>query len=156
MSNFKNLRNEHEEVQDGKGNYVDAARVSEIGDRQMKHTEIDGKEILIANVGGKFYAVSDRCGHSNASLSKGVLNGNIVTCPLHGAKFDVTTGRKVKDFNLKGEKSSLDKLPDDFRKYLEYAFELIESVKTHDQEKYKLEDEGDRIKIMLPIDSDNQ
>lgn len=155
MSNFKNLRNEHEEVQDGKGNYVDAARVSEIGDRQMKHTEIDGKEILIANVGGKFYAVSDRCGHSNASLSKGVLNGNIVTCPLHGAKFDVTTGRKVKDFNLKGEKSSLDKLPDDFRKYLEYAFELIESVKTHDQEKYKLEDEGDRIKIMLPIDSDN-
>lgn len=156
MSNFKNLGNEHEEVQDGKGNYVDAARVSEIGDRQMKNTEIDGKEIMIANVGGKFYAVSDRCGHSNASLSKGVLTGNIVTCPLHGAKFDVTTGRKVKDFNLKGERSSLDKLPDDFRKYLEYAFELIESVKTHDQEKYKLEVDGDRIKIMLPIDSDNQ
>ena len=152
MGKFKNLGNEDE----GKGNYVDAARVSEIGDSQMKHIEIDGKEIMIANVGGKYYAVSDRCGHSNASLSKGILTGNIVTCPLHGAQFDVTTGRKVKDFNLKGEKSSLDKLPDDFRKYLEYAFELIESVRTHDQEKYKLEVDSGRIKIMLPIDSDNK
>ena len=103
---------------EGKGNYVDGARVSEIGDRQMKHIEIDGKEIMIANLGGKFYAVSDRCGHSSASLSKGVLTGNIVTCPLHGAQFDVISGRMMKDFNLKGERSSLDKLPDDFRKYL--------------------------------------
>lgn len=122
----------------------------EIPEGKMQKFEVGGKEIIIANVGGKFYAVSDRCGHSNASLSKWVLSGNIVTCPLHGAQFDVTTGRKVKDFDLKGERFSLDKLPDDFRKYLEYAFELIESVKTHDQEKYKLEVDGDSIKIMLP------
>src|SRR5262245_2148993 len=111
----------------------------DIPEGKMKKFGVGGKEIMIANVGGKFYAVSDRCGHSSASLSKGVLTGNIVTCPLHGAQFDVTTGRKVKEFDLKGERSSLDKLPGDFRKYLEYAFELIESVKTHDQEKYKLE-----------------
>jgi len=136
--------------------FVEIGKASEILDGKMKHVEVDGKEVLIANVGGNFYAVSDRCGHSNASLSKGVLTGNIVTCPLHGAQFDITTGRKVKEFDLKGERSSLDKLPDDFRKYLEYAFELIESVKTHDQEKYELEVDGDRIKIMLPIDSNNE
>src|SRR5436305_5321128 len=118
----------------------------DIREGKMKKFEVEGKVFMIANVGGKFYAVSDRCGHSNAYLSKGVLTRNIVTCPLHGAQFDVTTGRKMKEFDLKGERSSLDKLPDDFRKYLEYAFELIESVKTHDQEKYKLEVDGDRIK----------
>jgi len=128
----------------------------DIPEGKMKKFEVRGKEIMIANVGGKIYAVSDRCGHSNASLSKGILTGNIVTCPLHGAQFDVTTGRKVKDLNLEGERSSLEKLPDDFRKYLEYAFKLVESIKTHDQEKYNLEVDGDRIKIMLPIDSDNQ
>ncbi len=58
------------------------------------------KEIMIANIDGKYYAISDRCGHSNASLSMGSLNGKVVTCPLHGAQFDVTIGRKLRDFNL--------------------------------------------------------
>lgn len=139
-----------------KNQTITIGKQGDIPEGKMKKFEVGGREIMIANVGGKFYAVSDRCGHSNASLSKGALTGNIVTCPLHGAQFDVTTGRMVKDINLEGERSSLDNLPDDFRKYLEYAFELIESVKTHDQEKYKLEVDGDRIKIMLPIDSNNQ
>jgi nitrite reductase/ring-hydroxylating ferredoxin subunit len=148
--------NELDKIKKEDPGFVEIGKASEISDGKMKHVEVDGKEVLIANVGGNFYAVSDRCGHSNASLSKGILTGNIVTCPLHGAQFNVTTGRKVKEFDLKGERSSLDKLPDDFRKYLEYAFELIESVKTHDQEKYELEVDGDRIKIMLPIDSNNE
>jgi nitrite reductase/ring-hydroxylating ferredoxin subunit len=143
-------------MENTKNQTITIGKQGDIPEGKMKKFEVGRKEIMIANVGGKFYAVSDRCGHSNASLSKGVLAGDIVTCPLHGAQFDVTTGRMVKDINLEGERSSLDKLPDDFRKYLEYAFELIESVKTHDQEKYKLEMDGDRIKIMLPIDSNNQ
>lgn len=44
---------------------------------KMKHVEINGKEILIANIDGNYYAVSDRCGHSNASLSRGNLKGNV-------------------------------------------------------------------------------
>jgi nitrite reductase/ring-hydroxylating ferredoxin subunit len=42
--------------------------------------EIDGKEILIANIDGKFYAINDRCGHMNALLSMGNLAENVVTC----------------------------------------------------------------------------
>jgi nitrite reductase/ring-hydroxylating ferredoxin subunit len=46
--------------------YVEAAKVSEISQGHMKHIEINGKEIVIANLDGKFYAFADRCGHMNA------------------------------------------------------------------------------------------
>lgn len=127
---------------------VDIASVQDLPNGKMQRVEVNGKEILIANMDGNYYAVSDRCGHSNASLSRGNLNGNVVTCPLHGAQFDVTTGRKVKDFNL--DVPSLDKLPDDYKRYTQYALNLVGSIKTHDQEKYKLIVEKDRIKISVP------
>jgi nitrite reductase/ring-hydroxylating ferredoxin subunit len=66
----------------------------------MEHVEIDRKEVLVANVEGKFYAISDRCGHMNALLSMGNLTGNIVKCPFHGAKFDVITGKKLTELIL--------------------------------------------------------
>jgi nitrite reductase/ring-hydroxylating ferredoxin subunit len=81
----------------GKNEFVEVGKVSEISDGKMKHVEVDGKEVLIANVGGKFYAISDRCGHMNALLSMGNLTGNTVTCPFHGAKYDVTTGKKLSE-----------------------------------------------------------
>jgi nitrite reductase/ring-hydroxylating ferredoxin subunit len=61
--------------------FVEVAKVNEIPDGKMKHFEVDGKEVLIANVDGKFYAISDRCGHMNALLSMGNLAGTTVTCP---------------------------------------------------------------------------
>lgn len=62
----------------------------------MKHVEVRGKEILIANIDGKFYALNDRCGHMNALLSMGNLaNDNIVTCPFHGARFDIISGYQM-------------------------------------------------------------
>jgi nitrite reductase/ring-hydroxylating ferredoxin subunit len=63
----------------------------------MKHVDVDGKEVLIANVGGKLYTISDRCGHMNALLSMGNLTGNTVTYPFDGAKYDVTTGKKLSE-----------------------------------------------------------
>lgn len=127
---------------------VDIASVQDVPNDKMKHVEINGKEILIANIDGNYYAISDRCGHSNAPLSRGNLEGNVVTCPLHGAQFDVITGRKVKDFSL--PVPSLDKLPEDYKRYTQYALNLVGSIKTHDQEKYKLKVENDRIKISVP------
>ena len=61
----------------------------------MKHFELDGKEILIANVEGRFYAMDDRCGHMNALLSIGNLKDTTLTCGFHGAQFEVTTGKKI-------------------------------------------------------------
>jgi nitrite reductase/ring-hydroxylating ferredoxin subunit len=47
--------------------------------RKMKHAEIDGNEILVANKDRKFYALCDRCSHTNAPLAMGNLKDNVVT-----------------------------------------------------------------------------
>lgn len=78
---------------------VEVATMQEIAAGKMKHIEVDGKEIAIANINGKYYAFDERCGHTGARLSMGAINGNIVTCPLHGAQFDCTTGNKVRGPN---------------------------------------------------------
>ena len=54
-----------------KNEFVEVAKVHEISDGKMKHIELEGKEVLLANIDGKFYAMSDRCGHMNALLSMG-------------------------------------------------------------------------------------
>ena len=82
--------------------WLEVANVDEIPVGTMKHVEVNDREIAIANVNGKFYAIDDRCGHMNARLSLGGLRGNIVTCPQHGAQFDVTTGRKQAEPRLGG------------------------------------------------------
>ena len=66
-------------------NFVEVGKGDEIPTGKIKHIEVDGKEIVIANANGKFYAIDDRCAHMNAPLSLGNLTRNVVTCPFHGA-----------------------------------------------------------------------
>lgn len=82
-------------IRNNNNDYVEAGKVSEVDKGHMKHVELDGKEIAIVNIDGKIYAFADRCGHMNARLSRGDLNQNVVSCPFHAAKFDVTTGKKL-------------------------------------------------------------
>ena len=51
-----------------------------------------GEKVALFNVGGTLYAISDTCTHRGGPLSEGEVNGTDVTCPLHGATFDLTTG----------------------------------------------------------------
>ena len=71
------------------------AKTIDIPVRKIKHVEVDGLELMIVNVEGKFYGVGDRCPHLHARLSEGTLNKTIVTCPRHLSTFDVTTGRVI-------------------------------------------------------------
>jgi nitrite reductase/ring-hydroxylating ferredoxin subunit len=129
--------------------YVEVAKTNEIANRQMKHAEVKGKEILIANIDGKFYALNDRCGHMNALLSMGnIANDNIVTCPFHGARFDITTGKKVKEPILTPSQE-MEPLPKTWQLYLEHAGQLMAHIKTYDQEVYETKIEGDTIKIKI-------
>lgn len=48
--------------------------------------------VVLANVDGTLYALSDRCSHEEYPLSDGDLEGSILVCPFHGARFDVTSG----------------------------------------------------------------
>lgn len=54
--------------------------------------EADGEDILVVNVDGTLYAVDNICTHDYAELHEGELDGKEILCPLHGARFDVTTG----------------------------------------------------------------
>jgi nitrite reductase/ring-hydroxylating ferredoxin subunit len=53
---------------------------------------IINKDILVANVNGRFYCLAARCTHAGAPLVKGTLNGDILECPWHDASFRVTDG----------------------------------------------------------------
>lgn len=129
--------------------HVEVAKTNEIANRQIKHVEVKGKEILIANIDGKFYALNDRCGHMNALLSMGnIANDNIVTCPFHGARFDITTGKKVKEPVLTPSQE-MEPLPKTWQLYLEHAGQLMAHIKTYDQEVYETKIEGDTIKIKI-------
>jgi 3-phenylpropionate/trans-cinnamate dioxygenase ferredoxin subunit len=61
----------------------------------IKAADAVGKEILVVNSGGKFYAIARRCTHRGGDLSNGVLEGSSVRCPRHGALFDLETGKCV-------------------------------------------------------------
>ena len=72
--------------------FVKVAKTDEIAPGQGKMIEVSGKKIALFNVKGSFHAIDDTCTHRGGPLSEGSLEGNQVTCPLHGARFDVTTG----------------------------------------------------------------
>jgi nitrite reductase/ring-hydroxylating ferredoxin subunit len=72
--------------------FVKVAKTDEVAPGQGKMVEVSGKKIALFNVEGSFYAIDDTCTHRGGPLSGGVLDGKQVTCPWHGAIYDVTTG----------------------------------------------------------------
>ena len=75
--------------------FVDVIRINEIPIGSMQGKTVNGKDILIANYEGRYYAIGGTCTHAGGNLVRGKLNGKIVTCPVHGSKFDVTTGNRI-------------------------------------------------------------
>ena len=72
--------------------FEQAAKVVELPAGTMRCVTIGGRDVLIANVDGTVLATDDTCTHEDASLSRGVLTGAVVRCPLHGATFDLRNG----------------------------------------------------------------
>ena len=56
-------------------------------------TKLGGWYVLIAQVDGEYRAVNDRCTHQAALLSEGRIRRGAIMCPLHGARFELATGR---------------------------------------------------------------
>ena len=51
------------------------------------------EDIALFNIHGKYYAISDTCAHKGGPLSQGIVEGDVVTCPWHGWKYNVRTGK---------------------------------------------------------------
>lgn len=53
---------------------------------------INGRPIALFQLDGEYYAIEDLCTHQGLPLSDGPLNGDVITCPYHGAQFCIKTG----------------------------------------------------------------
>ncbi len=71
-------------------------RIGEIAPGQIKLVRVDGEKVAVFNVDGTFYATQEACTHMGGPLSEGTLEGTCVTCPIHGSRFDVTTGGVIR------------------------------------------------------------
>ena len=129
--------------------FIDTSDIRDVPLGKMKHVDVEEKEILLANSDGKVYALCDRCSHMNAPLSNGTLNGKVITCAMHGARFDVTTGKKV------GEPMALDPsmfpepIPESLQKIFAHSAQIQSKIRTYDQPTYETKVEGNRIKVRL-------
>jgi len=82
------------------GRLVKAMGVDELPAGSMKTVDVEGRPVLVANVGGVFYAMDALCSHEEWDLSEGVLEGVKVTCAGHGAVWDLTKGEAEFDEEL--------------------------------------------------------
>ncbi len=58
-----------------------------------KVVEVNGKPVLLCNWNGTMYAVSNICSHANETLDCGLMRNGWIACPIHGARFDLATGK---------------------------------------------------------------
>ena len=78
------------------GKLTRIANINDLTEGTMKKYQVQGTEILIARVEGKYYAAQNKCPHFGGDLSKGKLEGTTLTCPRHGSQFNLTDGSVVR------------------------------------------------------------
>lgn len=58
--------------------------------------EVDDRFVVLFHVGGRYWALEDRCTHDDGPLGEGTLQDHVITCPRHGAQFDIRNGRVLR------------------------------------------------------------
>ena len=75
--------------------FVKVAVTTDLPSGDLMLVEVEDERIVLANVGGQYYALADACTHAECPLSDGQLEGEVLECPCHGSQFDVRTGAVV-------------------------------------------------------------
>ncbi len=76
--------------------FIEILPEQDLADGEMKQVEVDSHPLLLARVGDAYFAADAHCPHLHGNLTKGSLEGTIVTCPWHGSQFDLTDGSVVR------------------------------------------------------------
>ena len=76
--------------------FIKVAEQDELEEGGLMAVEVDGDPICLARVDGAVYAFTDNCTHISGPLNEGDLEGCVLTCPWHGAQFDVRTGKVLR------------------------------------------------------------
>lgn len=78
------------------GAFIRVARLQDSTPGELLRVEVGGKLVCLANVAGRIFAVDDDCPHIGGALSDGELEGCVLTCPVHLARFDVRDGKVLR------------------------------------------------------------
>ena len=89
-------------------------KTSDIDEGTGKTFTIEGQTIAVFNKSGKIFTIEDTCKHKGGSLGEGELDGDTITCPLHGWQYNITNGEclmnpqvKMKNFSVKVENGEI-------------------------------------------------
>ncbi len=74
------------------GEWVRVATLEDCPPGSLRSVMVGSDPVVLANVDGQLYAVLNRCTHEDFPLSDGELEGTILVCTYHGARYDVTSG----------------------------------------------------------------
>ena len=72
--------------------WIPVAPAASIANGDYAQIEVDGSLVAVFNVSGEFYAIDDICTHDGGELAGGAMDGDVVICPRHGARFCLRTG----------------------------------------------------------------
>ena len=76
--------------------FFKVAEIDDVEEGELIPFEVDGEPICLTRIEGVVYAFSDNCTHISGPLNEGELEGHVLTCPWHGAQFDVCTGKALR------------------------------------------------------------
>ena len=76
--------------------FIKVAAQDELEEGGLLAVEVNGEPICLAKVDGRIYAFTDNCTHISGPLNEGELDGEVLTCPWHGAQFNVCTGKVLR------------------------------------------------------------
>jgi nitrite reductase/ring-hydroxylating ferredoxin subunit len=85
--------------------FTKVALVSDIPSGKAKEVTVGGKSVALFNVNGTFRAIDNECPHRSGPLAEGVVSGEEVECPWHGARFNLGTGAHLNPPAPRGVKS---------------------------------------------------
>jgi nitrite reductase/ring-hydroxylating ferredoxin subunit/uncharacterized membrane protein len=80
----------------GPSRWVRTVADADLPDGGTIGVEVEGRKVLLHRAGSQLYALDDLCSHAGALLSRGQVDGCVVTCPLHGSRFDLRDGHIVR------------------------------------------------------------
>jgi 3-phenylpropionate/trans-cinnamate dioxygenase ferredoxin subunit len=75
--------------------WVDVTEVAAFAHGERRVVDIGGREILVVNLNGQYFAVEDVCTHDGTPIAEGEIIGEEIVCPRHGARFCLRTGRAL-------------------------------------------------------------
>ncbi len=71
------------------------ANTADIAAGKVLKTNANGQAVLVAKVGDKYCAIANKCPHLGLPMAKGKFENGVITCPFHGSKFEICTGKNT-------------------------------------------------------------